>query len=246
MILLCVVHTQMVRLAASIRAEREVSETVSEQVDVKLRLADFLHQALSLEDSAEELAEGLSPFKQDDNAGIWTIEMESSVGIAPFLIYHYLLDIPDGEGRTGRILFDADLRTLERSAMIDSPGPRILAHAVTEAEAFILATTPATHRSLTGEEDYRPPAEDVATDRSDAASKLVEALAEANRLAGTWLAALRADSLAHGKDPNAGEFVEFNEAETGLALYVLDDRSIRDLLATLNLMIESARNLNDG
>ena len=56
---------------------------------------------------------------------------------------------------------------------------------------------------------------------------------------------MRSDSEAEGKDPHAGEFVEFNEAETALALYVLDDRSIRDLLATLNLMIESASGLRD-
>lgn len=216
---------------------------VSELMDVKLRLAEFLRQALSLEDDAEELAEELSAFKQDDNAGIWTIELESSVGVAPFLIYHYLLSVSGADGRTGKELFDADLRTLERSAMIDSPGPRILAHAVAEGESFILATTPAAHRSLTGEAEYRPPTGDEATDRSEAASKLIEALAEANRLAGAWLSALKADSVAQGKDPQAGEFVEFNDAETGLALYVLDDRSLRDLLATLNLMIESARGL---
>ncbi|MCC6943539.1 MAG: hypothetical protein IT335_03120 [Thermomicrobiales bacterium] len=218
---------------------------MSEQVDVKLRLAEFLRQALSLEDVSTELAEELSPFKQDDNAGIWTIELESSVGVAPFMIYHYLLEIAGADGRTGKTLFDADLKTLERSAMIDSPGPRILAHAVAEGEAFILATTPAAHRSLTGEGEYLPPADDDGTERSEAASKLIEALAEANKLAGAWLAALRADSIAQGKNPQAGEFVEFNEAETGLALYVLDDRSIRDLLATLNLMIESARNLRE-
>ncbi|MBX3071330.1 MAG: hypothetical protein KF883_12575 [Thermomicrobiales bacterium] len=218
---------------------------MSEQVDVKLRLSEFLRQALSLEDVSTELAEELSPFKQDDNAGIWTIELESSVGVAPFMIYHYLLEIAGADGRTGKTLFDADLKTLERSAMIDSPGPRILAHAVAEGEAFILATTPAAHRSLTGEGEYRPLADEDGTERSEAASKLIEALAEANKLAGAWLAALRADSIAQGKNPQAGEFVEFNEAETGLALYVLDDRSIRDLLATLNLMIESARNLRE-
>ncbi|MEZ4499006.1 MAG: hypothetical protein R2839_02865 [Thermomicrobiales bacterium] len=219
--------------------------SVSEPIDVKLRLAEFLRQALSLEDSAEELAEEFVPFKQDANAGIWTIELQSSIGTAPFLIYHYLLEAKGDDGRTGKTLFDSDVRTLERSAMIDSPGPRILAHAVAEGEAFILATTPATHRSLTGEGDYRPPSSDEPGDRAEAASKLVEALAEANRLAGQWLAALRAESIARGKDPQTGEFVEFNDAETALALYVLDDRSIRDLLATLNLMIESARSLGE-
>ncbi|MGD9711778.1 MAG: hypothetical protein AB7V46_06910, partial [Thermomicrobiales bacterium] len=187
----------------------------------------------------------IAPFKEDVNAGISTIELDSSVGSAPFLIYHYLLDVPDADGRSGRDLFEADVRTLERSAMIDSPGPRIVAHAVTDSEAFILATTPATHRALTGESPP-PPRGEEPTSRADAASKLLEALAETNRLAGNWLSALRAESETDGKNLDAGEFVEFNAAETALALFILDDRSIRDLLATLNLMIESAAGLRDS
>ncbi len=218
---------------------------MADTTNVKLKLAEFLRQALELDDSAEALAGESAPFKEEPHASIWTIELDSSVGVAPFLIYHYMLETMGLDGRSGKEIFDSDLRTLERSAMIDTPGPRIMAHAVAEGEAFILATTPATHRVLTGQAPAEPPPDPAETDRASAANELLDVLANANRLAGQWLAALRKDGEAAGLDTHHGEFVEFNEAETALALYILDDRSIRDLLAVLNLMIESARGLAD-
>ena len=128
-----------------------------------------------------------------------------------------------------------------------------MAHAVAGNEAYILATTPATHRALTGEApgagaprsaSLSVDPESAAGIRSEAASKLVEALADANQLAASWLAAIRAGAAEGGVDVASGEFIEFNEAETALALYVLDDRSIKDLLSVLNLMIESAKRLS--
>jgi hypothetical protein len=221
---------------------------VSDSPNLKpLKLAEFLRQALDLEDSVESLASEIAPFKQDVNAGISTIELDSSVGIAPFLIYYYELATVDASGKSGADLFEADLRTLERSAQIDSPGPRIMAHAVAGAEAYILATTPTTHRVLTGaeppQEAGRPgvPIDSTSslTLRDDAANRLLELLANANQVASTWLAALRS---AEG-DAAPDDFIQFTEAESALALFVLDDRSIRDLLTTLNLMVESARRL---
>lgn len=216
----------------------------------QLRLAEFLRQALELSDDAESLAAEIVPFKENVNAGIFTIELDSSVGVAAFLIYHYLLETADEAGKTGADLFEADLRTLERSAMVDSPGPRIMAHAVAGSEAFILATTPATHRVLTGgatqprAAELRVEPEKAAGIRSESATRLVEALADANQLAGSWLAAIRSADPADEESPIDSEFIEFNEAESALALFVLDDRSIKDLLTVLNLMIESARRLS--
>jgi hypothetical protein len=220
-----------------------------------LRLADFVRQALDLNESPASLAGEIVPFKRDSNAGISTIEFDSTVGVAPFLIYHYLLDATNDEGKTGGDLFQADLKTLERAAMIDSPGPRIMAHAVAGDEAYILATTPATHRVLTGNESatgeasqggLRADPEKADGIRSEAAGKLVEALADANQLAAQWLAAIRSSDVGLGVDADVGEYIEFNEAETALALYVLDDRSIKELLAVLNLMIESAKRLSES
>jgi hypothetical protein len=220
-----------------------------------LRLADFVRQALDLNETPASLAEEIVPYKRDSNAGISTIELDSTVGVAPFLIYHYLIEETNDDGKTGGDLFQADLKTLERAAMIDSPGPRIMAHAVAGDEAYILATTPATHRVLTGNESaagavrqgglHADPEKAVGI-RSEAAGKLVEALADANQLAAQWLAAIRSSDVALGVDADVGEYIEFNEAETALALYVLDDRSIKDLLAVLNLMIESAKRLSES
>jgi hypothetical protein len=220
-----------------------------------LRLADFVRQALDLNETPASLAGEIVPFKRDSNAGISTIELDSTVGVAPFLIYHYLIEVQNDDGKSGADLFQADLKTLERAAMIDSPGPRIMAHAVAGDEAYILATTPATHRVLTGNESaaggtvpgqLRAAPEKADGVLSEAAGKLVEALADANQLAAQWLAAIRNGDLVLGVDADVGEFIEFNEAETALALYVLDDRSIKDLLAVLNLMIESAKRLSES
>ncbi len=223
----------------------------SDSPNTRQRLAEFLRQALDLTEEANALASEIVPFKQDTNAGIYSIELESSVGVAPFLIYHYLLESTNAEHRTGRELFEVDLKTLERAATIDSPGPRIMAHALAGDEAFILATTPATHRVLTGQDtDSGLHSDEIQTGastsgpiRHEAATKLVEALVDANQLAAAWLAAIRSDDPGETSPSPGTDFIEFNEAETALALYVLDDRSIKDLLAVLNLMIESARSL---
>jgi hypothetical protein len=212
-----------------------------------LRLAAFMAQALELEDDPTALANELVRLKRDPQAAIFSIELESSVGPAAFLLYHYRLDERGDDGRSGRELFDADLATLERAAGQDTPGPRILAHATADREAFILATTPAIFRALTGAPDTRsieatPAALSLTGDpveaRREAASELLRLLQEANQQATTWLAALGASGkteTANGESP-----ILFNEEEAALALFLLDERSIRDLLQTLNLLISSA------
>ena len=90
-----------------------------------------------------------------------------------------------------------------------------MAHAVAGNEAYILATTPATHRALTGEAPKlgAPRSASLSVDpesaagiRSEAASKLVEALADANLLAASWLAAPRR-AAEGGVDVASGEFI---------------------------------------
>lgn len=204
-----------------------------------LRLAAFLNEALDLGEDPIELAEEILPFKRDANAGISTIELESSIGPAAFLIYHYELHIADDEGRAGSVLFENDLRTLERATMLNTPGPRILAHSVTDDQAYILATTPATHRALTGQapEDDRPAVpEDQRDDvRKETAANLLRLLSEANAQARDWLAAMQLSGEAAGTDQ-----VDFHPEETGLALFLLDESNIRQLLQVLNLMVQSA------
>ncbi len=96
---------------------------------IALRLAAFLNEALDLQEDTDTLAGEILPFKRDLNAGISTVELDSSIGPAAFLIYHYALNTDDEDGRPGRDLFQSDLRTLERAATLNTPGPRILAHA---------------------------------------------------------------------------------------------------------------------
>lgn len=207
---------------------------------ISLRLAAFVNEALELGEDPSELAEEILPFKRDRNAGISTIELESSIGVAAFLIYHYELNTTDDEGHPGSELFQTDLRTLERAATLNTPGPRILAHAVTDDEAYILATTPATHRALTGAgSDESAPsiaAEQRDDVRKETATNLLRLLSEANAQARDWLAAMQLS----GEASNA-EQVDFHAEETGLALFLLDESNIRQLLQVLNVMVQTAR-----
>jgi hypothetical protein len=213
-----------------------------------LKIASFVVQALDLSDDPAALAPEITALKRDVNAGISSIELDSSVGPAAFLVYHYLLDVADDDERTGRALFDADLATLERAAEQNTPGPRILAHALAGGTAYILATTPATYRALAGlppEEtltataaDLLPGAESAASRRT-AASELLRLLREADSQASDWLRAVQAEGRL--APDGGGTLPEFNEEETALALFLLDDRSIASLLRVLNLLLSSAR-----
>lgn len=214
---------------------------MSEPIDpIALRLAAFVNEALELDEDPAELAVEILPFKRDRNAGISTIELESSIGVAAFLIYHYELHLSDDEGRQGSEIFQSDLRTLERAATLNTPGPRILAHAVTEAEAYILATTPATHRAITGAgaDDAAPeiPPEERDEIRKETSANLLQLLTEANAQARDWLAAMQLSGEA-----TSAEQVDFHPEETGLALFLLDENNIRQLLQVLNLMVQAAR-----
>lgn len=216
--------------------------------EVALASAAFLNQVLDLDDDPSTLASDLSAIKRDQNAAIFTIQLESSVGPAAFLVYTYLLDTRGGDGRTGKELFDAGLETLQTAASRNTPGPRAVAHAETETHGFILATTPGTYRALTGntrEEALEPAPEDLPvsgdTDRirSEAAAELLKLLQSANDEARTWLNAIR--SVSSSQTGDVSDLISFTEAETELALFLLDDSSIGDLLRSLNLLVATAQ-----
>lgn len=218
--------------------------------DLTLKIAAFVIQALDLGDEPAALAGEIVALKRDLNAGISSIELDSSIGPAAFLVYHYLLDVPDAEGRSGRHLFDADLATLERAAAQETPGPRILAHATAGDEAYVLATTPATYRALTGSpplDDLEAttadllPGTDTAETRRTAAADLLRLLREADSHASAWLRAIRAEGRLTSGDADTADFLAFNQDETALALFLLDERSIGNLLRVLNLLIAAAR-----
>jgi hypothetical protein len=219
-----------------------------DEEQLRLREAGFLIQALSLDDVPATLATEITPLKRDANAGISTVELASSVGDVAFLLYHYLLDQRNEAGQTGRELFETDLATLEEAAAREAPGPRLMAHATTDTEAFILATTPAAHRALTGQSPideqsdleataaHLPLGTDLDQARRTAAGELLRLLHEANTQATTWLTAFDATEQSQ-----EGSRIAFSEEETALTLFLLDERSVQNLLQTLNRLITIAR-----
>ena len=212
--------------------------------------AAFLAQVLDLEDDPAILTDDLAAIKRDQNAAIYTIQLESSVGPAAFLVYTYVLDATGGDGHTGRELFDAGLATLQQAAARNTPGPRAVAHAETDEHGFILATTPGTYRALAGE---APPAlepqpadlpstEDTERIRSEAAEELLRLLQEANAHARTWISAIQSAGASEGPiGDDVDDLIEFTETETELALFLLDDASIGDLLRSLNMLVSTAQ-----
>ncbi len=214
-----------------------------------LKAAAFLAQALDLTTDPSELAPEMVALKRDIGSGVHSIELSSSVGPAAFLIYDYQLAVFDSQGVGGWARFETDLKTLERAADLDTPGPRILAHATADDEAFILATTPAMHRALTGtgsetdleatEADLLPGPETTII-RQEAANELMSLLRSADEEARRWLRAIQSEGRLASNAENGG-FLDFGEAESALALYLLDDRSIQNLLKALNLLVAGAK-----
>ncbi|MDQ2682481.1 MAG: hypothetical protein M3Y37_03035, partial [Chloroflexota bacterium] len=100
------------------------------------RIAAFVAQALDLEIDPADLIPEIVALKRDDETGTSAIELQSSIGPTPFLVYHYALT------EAGKRRLETDIATLEKAATLDTPGPRIVAHATTDEDAFILATTP--------------------------------------------------------------------------------------------------------
>jgi hypothetical protein len=219
------------------------------QSNRNLRLATFVAEALELDESPESLASEIEVFKDQANAGISTVELESSAGIMAFLLYHYDIDVMGEDGKSGGELFDHDLKTIERATKLDTPGPRILAHAVQDGEAYILATSPATHRLLTGSESptelpIPKTAEEAERLRKDAAAGLVDTLKTANHYAASWLAAVRGPETEDSRD-KPQDRIDFTDEESELALYLLDQANVRELLHVMNLMIESTKSVTN-
>ena len=220
----------------------------------------FLGEVLGLGDPPDHLAADLSPIKRDSNASIYTIQLDSSVGPAAFLVYAYQVRERGGDGHTGKELFDAGLDTLEQAARNATPGPRAVAHAETDDFAFILATTPGTYRALTGRQGPAPAiatspspapdppeAESSAADeplrvRSETAQDLITSLRIANTQASDWLSAVRAFERSRGGATSLDDgTLEFTPDEAELALFLLDNESIGTLLRVLNVLVSTAQ-----
>jgi hypothetical protein len=208
-----------------------------------LAAASFLAQALDLGDDPAAIATELTPVADRDTSAIFSVELDSSIGAAAFLVYVYVLADTDGEGTTGAELYQRGVATLEQAAARDTPGPRLVANAETDTVAFILATTPATWRRLQGDEptmvatEADLPATGMSIQqRASLAEDLHRSLKEANEHARGWLGAIRAAGAS-----GDGVDIAFTEEETALALHVLDEANVTPLLTALNLLIASAQ-----
>jgi hypothetical protein len=154
-----------------------------------LKAAAFVIQVLELEADPVELAGAMSPLKREPAGGTTAVELSSSGGPTPFLIYHYAL-VPGMASP-----FEADVATMEQAERLNTPGPRIIASASSDTEAYILATTPHVQRMLAGEPARPdPPLPDATTadrQRRETPGKLIDAIRVANGLAAEWLGALK-------------------------------------------------------
>ncbi len=203
-----------------------------------LKAATFLVQALGLADGVEVIARDLVAVDDSKEVAVYAAELDSSVGPAAFLVYVYDLSNGLDGAASGRARFDADLETIRTAAERGVPGPRLVAHAIADNHAFLLATTPATLRALSGERDPAPtpPLQPVPDNpgpvRAETATELLRLLRAADTAAATWLSA---------SGINGGEATPFTPAETELALYLLDERSITNLLRVLDQIISTAK-----
>lgn len=226
-----------------------MTDTPASPDDLMMATANFLIQALELDESPETIGNDLSTMKRDSNAAISSIQLDTSIGLAGFLVYTYMLNRTNGDGKTGKELFDSGLETLQLAANRNTPGPRPVAHADTEEYGFILATAPGTYRALMGHtttDSIEAQPDDVLTTgnteniRSEAASELFDLLQKANTQAQTWLNAIQAASRQAQENPEEG-MITFTESETELAIFLLDDDSVGALLRSMNMLVATAQ-----
>lgn len=210
----------------------------------RLRAAAFLCEALGLDLDPAELAAEIDLVKYDTLAHVHALELDTTAGIAAFLVYQYRLAASGNDGQTGATVFRDDLETLEIAAEHGTPGPRILAHATTDDEGYILVTTPDIHRALTGQgveqsleatESDLPPGADTSLARQQSADELLRLLKLANDQAKRWFAARRAEERL------APDALPFSQAESALALFLIDRSSIQDLLKLLSVFVDTTR-----
>jgi hypothetical protein len=214
--------------------------------DERLRAAAFLQEVFGTEAEPDALAPELELLSSDAASFTWTIELTSSIGDAAFLIYQFTFNRKRPDGKWGRELFREGLETLELAGERNTPGPRIVAHAETDTEGYLLATTPAAYRLLTGAAGQPEPApgpvvqagEESKRVRAESADELLRLLKQANDQARNWLAAIRADSAAGAEA--AGD-LPFNQQESALALFLNDETSVQDLLRLMAMLVESSR-----
>lgn len=208
------------------------------------KAAAFLLQAVQSDANPTELARELITVSQEESQLVFAARLESTAGPAAFLVYVY----PFAE-KAARARYEQDLATLQEAAERESPGPRPLAHAESADHAFILATTPSSFQALSGGPAESTDETDLATlispsdadrVRREAATALLRLLRAADAQATVWQAAMQAASAEGEPGDDVPDQIPFNDAESELALFLLDERGIQRLLRVLSLMVSAA------
>jgi aminoglycoside phosphotransferase (APT) family kinase protein len=181
--------------------------------------AAFVAQALDMPGDPERLADDLTLVADDGVVVTFAIELESTAGVVAFLVYVYRLASRVADGALGRERMERDLATMAEAERLDAPGPRPVAQADDGALGFVLATTPAILRALSGESP--PTAEAPPIDRGEAATALLARLRATEDAARTWLASAPDDG-----SPRTSE-------ETELALHLLEPGNLDPLLTAI-------------
>jgi hypothetical protein len=222
-----------------------MAESHNDIDSLSARAAAFLLQAVQSDTDPAVLARELITVWREPSQIVFAARMESTAGPAAFLVYLYPFSETGANER-----YAGDLATLQEAAERETPGPRPLAHAASADYAFILATTPATFQALSGgpaettdETDLATLIDPSETDRirRETATTLLKLLRAADAQATVWQAAMQAAGAAEpvGTGDDA-DHIPFNDAESELALFLLDERSIKRLLQVLNLMVSAA------
>ena len=186
----------------------------------------FVAQALAIPGEPEQLADDLTLVGDDGVAATFAIELESTAGAVAFLVYVYRLASRDADGASGRKRMERDLATMAEAERLDAPGPRPVAQADAGPLGFVLATTPAMLRTLSG--DVSGTEAPAALDRGEAATALLERLLAAEAAARAWLASV----------PEAPSERTPEEAE--LALHLLEPGNLEPLLAAIRRLTATA------
>ena len=196
--------------------------------------AVFLSQVLGLEGDHAEIAADLIRIGDEPPVSTFAVELDSAAGPAAFVVYAHELDAANASGVTGRGLLRTALETLAEAERRNSPGPRAVATAEVDRWGLILATTPDVFARLAGDNSEQRPANtppeapSTGMSRTDLAEALLASLRETNRLADAYLASRQAGPSA-------------SSAETELALYLTDSRSLASLLALVRRIVDDNR-----
>jgi hypothetical protein len=191
--------------------------------------AAVLARALAIPGDPDDLAPGFDPLPTRPPLLAWTVELDAGGEPIAFLVHAYDLACTGDDGTTGAALLTADAAVMAEAGRLGTPGPRLVAQATVGGWGVLVAAAPADLGRIGGHDsdELRPSGPFAGSvpassrERERVADALVAALRAADERAAAFLAAVGDGSA----EPTTGE--------RGLALFVADARSLRNLLDAL-------------